>query len=249
MKQAKTWINTQRWFIGTEDTFISRFSTLLVLVTVFACSRSIFLFHCCWYSGEVVEGYLWLQMTVSRKRTSQVCNYWFSKIFHILCHGFCCIISVHLIRIAEKDFRYVNPNFLAPCYSFLQCRVIQQHLIWSINSRHTVVVDKNNFWFPFEFAMSVDWIHHCWHMSIADDTNISFVLPLSDRNVIKGHEKHFTLFKLLSNYLWWVLLPISSQGTSSICVPLWYIFCEWYRIVPVVSEQTVAFVKVMFHEV
>ena len=104
MKQAKTWINAQRWFIGTEDTVISRFSTPLVLVTVFACSRSIFFFHCCWYSGEVVEGYLWLQITVSRRRTNQVCNYWFSKIFHILCHGFCCIFSVHLIPIAERVF-------------------------------------------------------------------------------------------------------------------------------------------------
>ena len=217
MKQAKTWINAQRWFIGTEDTFISRFSTLLVLVTVFACSGSIFLFHCCCHSGEVAEGYLWLQMTVSRRRTNQVCNYWFPKIFHILCHGFCCIFSVHLILIAEKDFRYVNPNFLAPSYSFWQCRVIQEHLIWSINSRHIVVVDKNNFWFPFEFSKPVDWIHHCWHMSIADDANISFVFSLSDRNVTKGHENHFT----------WTFFPITCDGfcfQSARKVPVIYVF-------------------------
>ena len=43
--------------------------------------------------------------------------------------------------VAEKDFHDVNPNFLIPYHSFLQCRVVQQHFIWSIDSWHMVGVD------------------------------------------------------------------------------------------------------------
>ena len=201
-----------------------------------------FSFFCWWYSREVMKKCLWLQMAVWRRRTNQVCYYQFLKIFHVLCNGICCVFSTHTISVAEKDFHDVNPNFLVPSHSFSQCRVIRQHLIWSINSWHMVVVDMNNVWLPFGFVMPVDWIHHCWHMSIADDTDIPFIFPLSDRNVTKGHENHFTLSKLLSNYLWWVSLSITTQGASNLCIPFWHIFCEWYRIVPIVCEQMVAFV-------
>ena len=132
-------------------------------------------------------------MAVWRSRTNQVCYYQFPKIFYVLCNGICCVFNIQLISVSEKDFHDANPNFLVPSYSFSQCRVIRQHLIWSINSWHMVVVDMNNVWFPFGFAMPVDWIHHCWHVSIADDINIPFIFPLSDRNVTKGHENYFTL--------------------------------------------------------
>ena len=131
------------------------------------------------------------------------------KSFMFFAMGFV-VYFIHIISIAEKDFHDVNLNFLVPSYCFSQCRVIQQHLIRSINSRYRVVLDLNNVWFPFGFAVPVNWIHHCWHVSIIDDTNIPFIFPLSDRNVTKGHGNHFTHLKLLSNYLWWVLLSIST---------------------------------------
>ena len=106
-----------------------------------------------------------------------------------------------LLSVAEKNFLDVNPNFLVPSYTFSQCRVLRQHLIRSIDSRHMVIVDINNVWFPFGFAMPIDWIYHCWQVNIADDTNIPFISQLSDRNVTKGHKNHFTLSKFLSNYL------------------------------------------------
>ena len=115
-----------------------------------------------------------------------------------------------LLSVAEKNFLDVNPNFLVPSYTFSQCRVLRQHLIRSIDSRHMVIVDINNVWFPFGFAMPIDWIYHCWQVNIADDTNIPFISQLSDRNVTKGHKNHFTLSKFLSNYLWWVSLSIST---------------------------------------
>ena len=191
----------------------------------------------------------WLQTPVWRRRTNQICYYWFSEIFHVLCHGFCCIFSARIISVAEKDLHVVNSNFLSPSYSFLHCRVIRQYLIWSINSRHTVVVDINNIWSPFGFSTPVDWIHHCWHVSTADETNIPFILSLSYKNVIKWHENHLNLLKLLSNYVWCISLSISLQGTSNIPVPHWHILCEWYRILPVVSEQMVAFVILRLYEV
>ena len=156
-------------------------------------------------------------MAAWRRSTNQVCYHWFSTIFHVLSNGDCCAFSIHIIRVAEKDFHDVNPNFLAPPYSFSKRRVIQQHLIWSIDSQQMVVVDMNNVWFPFRIALPVDWIHHCWHVSIADDTNIPFIIPLSNRNVTKGHENNFTFSKFLSNYLWWFPLSISTQGASNIC--------------------------------
>ena len=73
MKQAKTRINAQRWFIRAEQTLIPWFSMLLVLGTVFACSGSIFLYFCWWYSKEVMKRSLWLQMVVWRRKTNQVC--------------------------------------------------------------------------------------------------------------------------------------------------------------------------------
>ena len=94
----------------------------------------------------------WLQTPVWRRRTNQICYYWFSEIFHVLCPGFCCVFSVRIISVAEKDLHVVNSNFLSPSYSFLQCRVIRQHLTWSINSRQTVVVDISNIWSPFGFS-------------------------------------------------------------------------------------------------
>ena len=60
----------------------------------------------------------WLQTPVWRRRTNQICYYWFSEIFHVLCHGFCCIFSVRIISVAEKDLHVVNSNFLSPSYSF-----------------------------------------------------------------------------------------------------------------------------------
>ena len=193
MKQAKARIDAQRWFVGADQALIPWFSALLVLGAVFACSGSIFLFFCWCYSREVMKRCLWLQMVVWRRRTNQICYYRFPKIYHVLCIGICCIFSIHIISVAEKDFHDVNPNFLVPSYSLSQCRVIRQHLIWSMNSKHMVVVDINKVWFPFGLAMPVDWIHHCWHISIADETNIPFIFPLSDRNVTNGHENHFTI--------------------------------------------------------
>ena len=175
-------------------------------------------FFCWWYSREVMKRYLQLQMAVSRRRTNQICYYRFSKIFHVLCNGVSCAFNIHIIRLAEKDFHDVNPNFLVPPYSFPTCRVIQQYLIW--------FVDMSNIWFPFRFALPVDWIHHCWHVSIADDTNIPFIFPISNRNVTKGHENNFTFSKLLSNYLRWFSLSISMQGASTICVSLWHVLYE-----------------------
>ena len=55
-----------------------------------------------------------------------------------------------LLSVAEKNFLDVNPNFLVPSYTFSQCRVLRQHLIRSIDSRHMVVVDINNVWFPLD---------------------------------------------------------------------------------------------------
>ena len=132
------------------------------------------------------------------------------KFFMFFAMGFVVfLVYIYIISVAEKDFHDVNPNFLVPSYCFLQCRVIRQHLIRSIDFRNMVVIDMKNVWFPFVLAMHVNWIHHYCHVSIADDTSILFIFPLSDRNVTKD-ENHFTFSKLLSNYLWWVSLSVST---------------------------------------
>ena len=172
--------------IGAEQLLIPQFSTVLVFGTVLANSGSIFFGW--WYNREVMQRRLWLQIAVWRIKTNQLCYYWFLKIFHVLCNG-----------VSKYD---VNPNFLLPTYSLLQCRMVWQHLIQLIYSWRMVVVDMNNIRFPFGFVMPVDWTHHCLHMSIAVDTNISFIFPLKDINVTKEHENHFNFSKFLSNYLW-----------------------------------------------
>ena len=57
-----------------------------------------------------------------------------------------------LLSVAEKNFLDVNPNFLVPSYTFSQCRVLRQHLIRSIDSRHMAVVDINNVWFSLDLS-------------------------------------------------------------------------------------------------
>ena len=152
--------------------------SLLVPATVLSYSGPKFLFLCYWYSGEVLEGCLWLQMVVWRRRINQVCYYYFSEIFHVLFHEFCYIFSVRIISVGEKDFHDVNPNLL-------------------------IVVDLKKVWFPFGFVMLIDWIHHCCHVSIADDMNIPFIFPVSGRNVTKGQ-------KAISTF--WSVFPVTCNG-------------------------------------
>ena len=152
-------------------------------------------------------------MVVWWRRTNQVCYYWFSDIFHVLCHGFCCIFSVYMINVAEKNFHDVNSNFLVPSYSFLQCRVIQQDLIWSIDFWHMVVVEVNNVWL-FGFLLDLP--------CLLNESNIfgEWALLMTRTSLLSFHlmtEMSPRYMKTISTF--WNFFPANCDGfhVESVC--------------------------------